>query len=721
MPVERTTGGTSLIDVLDRVLDKGIVIDAWVRVSLVGIDLITVEARVVVASIDTYIKYSEVGRQRQSRRRGPAVDSKTHEAVLAENQALRAQLEAATTGNAPAPAAPPSGSRSGLVRGPRWRSCRRPGASRRRRARSGSSCWSSSSRRTTSWSAPSGRWSGWPPTPASAMPCARPSTRATRTSSVLAGHGLGTLPAGDLRVELEQRGHPLVSVLTRLQPTVIPQNGYTDAIGIPQVPYLAVPLHSPVVDDEPRLGVLLVSPMLPRVVREARWVADVLGPRIAHLRAYRGYAESQRRLDRDRNLLQAVIDAVSDPILLTDTEGRMLIANNAAERLFAAKEGESEGRQRAVALNNMLFSAALSWSAAAPEPLRRELLLVDPNEGADLLFELISALVDRHDARHGRRVDPQERHRPPARHRGDRGELPAPARHRGRDARRARPPQPHHRLRRRPDSRDRRRRRDHHDERPRGAALHAAQGRARRGRAPRRRQRRPLLVVRRQPAVRAARRCATAATSRSPSPSPGRTNPFEAVAGKILSEHGELIGVVTILHDKAEALERERLYEQLKLASSELEDKVRGGDRRARPAERAPAPPAHPARAGLGAEVAVPREHVARVPHAAERDPRLHEHAAPGRRGRRDGAAAEAQPRARGLERAPSHGDHQRHPRHLPHRGGQDAAARHGVQARRPHRRGHGRGGADHRAHEAEGGDRRRGDRRASSTRTARR
>ena len=59
MPVERAAGGTSLIDVLDRYLDKGIVIDAWVRVSLVGIDLITVEARVVVASIDTYLKYSK--------------------------------------------------------------------------------------------------------------------------------------------------------------------------------------------------------------------------------------------------------------------------------------------------------------------------------------------------------------------------------------------------------------------------------------------------------------------------------------------------------------------------------------------------------------------------------------------------------------------------------------------------------------------------------------
>ena len=59
MAVERVPGGSSLIDVLDRVLDKGIVIDAWMRISLAGIDLITVEARIVVASIDTYLKYAD--------------------------------------------------------------------------------------------------------------------------------------------------------------------------------------------------------------------------------------------------------------------------------------------------------------------------------------------------------------------------------------------------------------------------------------------------------------------------------------------------------------------------------------------------------------------------------------------------------------------------------------------------------------------------------------
>jgi hypothetical protein len=59
MAVERVSGGSSLIDVLDRVLDKGIVIDAWVRISLADIDLITAEARIVVASIDTYLKYAD--------------------------------------------------------------------------------------------------------------------------------------------------------------------------------------------------------------------------------------------------------------------------------------------------------------------------------------------------------------------------------------------------------------------------------------------------------------------------------------------------------------------------------------------------------------------------------------------------------------------------------------------------------------------------------------
>jgi gas vesicle structural protein len=57
--LHRGSTSTSVIDVLDHILDKGIVIDAWVRVSVAGIDLLTVEARVVVASIDTYLSRAD--------------------------------------------------------------------------------------------------------------------------------------------------------------------------------------------------------------------------------------------------------------------------------------------------------------------------------------------------------------------------------------------------------------------------------------------------------------------------------------------------------------------------------------------------------------------------------------------------------------------------------------------------------------------------------------
>jgi gas vesicle structural protein len=59
MAVEHVNSSSSLAEVIDRILDKGIVIDAWVRVSLVGIELLTVEARIVVAGVDTYLKYAE--------------------------------------------------------------------------------------------------------------------------------------------------------------------------------------------------------------------------------------------------------------------------------------------------------------------------------------------------------------------------------------------------------------------------------------------------------------------------------------------------------------------------------------------------------------------------------------------------------------------------------------------------------------------------------------
>jgi len=57
--VAQSPDNSSLAEVLDRILDKGVVVDTWARISLVGIEILTIEARVVVASVDTFLHYAE--------------------------------------------------------------------------------------------------------------------------------------------------------------------------------------------------------------------------------------------------------------------------------------------------------------------------------------------------------------------------------------------------------------------------------------------------------------------------------------------------------------------------------------------------------------------------------------------------------------------------------------------------------------------------------------
>ena len=96
MAVERAGAGSSLIDVLDRVLDKGIVIDAYVRVSLVGIDLVSVEARIVVASVETYLKFAEAiaitGTASRPMIAPPTMGTSEIDRLLAENAELKRRL-----------------------------------------------------------------------------------------------------------------------------------------------------------------------------------------------------------------------------------------------------------------------------------------------------------------------------------------------------------------------------------------------------------------------------------------------------------------------------------------------------------------------------------------------------------------------------------------------------------------------------------------------------
>ena len=59
MAIEKNIACTSIAEVVDRILDKGVVIDAFIRISLVGIELVAIELRAVVASVETWLKYAE--------------------------------------------------------------------------------------------------------------------------------------------------------------------------------------------------------------------------------------------------------------------------------------------------------------------------------------------------------------------------------------------------------------------------------------------------------------------------------------------------------------------------------------------------------------------------------------------------------------------------------------------------------------------------------------
>ncbi len=377
-------------------------------------------------------------------------------------------------------------------------------------------------------------------------------------------------------IDLERRDNPLTAAILGRQVVVFEQTrDWQRRFGhlpLSAETLLLVPLFGERTDELP-IGALLVAPVAAKVANEARWIAEALGKKLASLRRFDGLLEAERRLSNQNAQLQHIVNAVSDPLLLTDAEGRMIVANSRAETLLAAVEGESDGRRRAIALNNMLFSAALAQVALSGKEIhRRELPLVDPSEGSDLLFEMIASVAA------GARENPA---------------LVCVLR-------------------------------NVTDLRAATEELESNLHKLRTAEANVRKERDRLelvidsvadpilvtdpagnIVLMNTPAERLftllsganqdAQRAVRANDAQFSSfvsnlffvaaprwsaelslidPISGETTPVEGVAGRISTDQGELTAIVTILHDRREAIEKARLYEQLKLASSGLERKV---------------------------------------------------------------------------------------------------------------------------------------------------
>jgi PAS domain S-box-containing protein len=98
-----------------------------------------------------------------------------------------------------------------------------------------------------------------------------------------------------------------------------------------------------------------------------------------------------RKLQRERQWVESIMKSVADPIVLTNMDNEILLQNRRAEELFSDRRDASEGKRRALEMNDLLFSAYLSSAAvASKEIVGRDLILVDPLEGSDIHFEVIS-------------------------------------------------------------------------------------------------------------------------------------------------------------------------------------------------------------------------------------------------------------------------------------------------------------------------------------------
>ncbi len=118
--------------------------------------------------------------------------------------------------------------------------------------------------------------------------------------------------------------------------------------------------------------------------------ANRLGTALASIHAVSRLTESVEGLQTEREWLLTALNHIPEPVLLTDLNNDIVLENKKAEDLFSVSEDDSEGKKQACSMNNFLLSVVLSGYAVDERPAPRELTLVDPIEGGELLYEIVS-------------------------------------------------------------------------------------------------------------------------------------------------------------------------------------------------------------------------------------------------------------------------------------------------------------------------------------------
>ena len=154
-------------------------------------------------------------------------------------------------------------------------------------------------------------------------------------------------------------------------------------------------------------GVVLIEASIDDETASALLHAAALaGPVLSRMAAVEEFRLSTARVDQQRELLTTIMNSLPDPIVIINENRDIIAQNERAEHLLSTTDKDSEGRRRAVEINNLLFTSHLSKTAMAPREgsIARELNLVDPDEGTDLLFEVLTHTLGAGDRSEGSTV-----------------------------------------------------------------------------------------------------------------------------------------------------------------------------------------------------------------------------------------------------------------------------------------------------------------------------
>ncbi len=144
-----------------------------------------------------------------------------------------------------------------------------------------------------------------------------------------------------------------------------------------------------------RMGVLYVGANQETLDSESLTLLKRFAERIGIVASLAAHQErlvsTVTKLQRERQWIESIMKSVADPIVLTDLDNQILLQNRRAEELFSGSANAGEGKRRALKMNDLLFSAYLSSATvSSSEVIQRDITLVDPIEGSDIHFEVIS-------------------------------------------------------------------------------------------------------------------------------------------------------------------------------------------------------------------------------------------------------------------------------------------------------------------------------------------